>query len=169
MTNNLLDFISNLQKQSLELLRFSLEAEIWAPTDIPYDYNPYFGYLLGNESNHHEGHDPNAENFDDVLKSARPDVNDLDIVRNLANANEDDQVENSKENNEPVIEKPSSNSNQEIFTINRSDVFFHNKRYKVTNSFLQLLKVSVDYLKIAPKFKHAGMDLVAKLFEIIKV
>ena len=61
-----------------------------------------------------------------------------------------------------------TNTKSKFLDIMKNEIFIHNKRYRLTSSFLLLVKIIYDFLHIAQKFKFSGAITIARLFDIIK-
>jgi len=159
------NFIGLFHKQKIELLRQSLEQESWTPADIEYTYSLYFSFFV-EPDNDLEKHPERLETTEDILKSSRPDVNDLEIVKHLAT---EDETADSSRDSRRTQDTIKSHQNGEMVSIQKNELYINKKRYRVTGSFLLLIQICYEYFTIASKFNYIGMDTIGKLFEIIKL
>ena len=136
-------------------------------SDIPYTYKSFFEILLNvNHDLNKTDQADKPEGDDDIFKSARPDVNDLEIVKKLALGDAFSQRENLL-----TIDPGHENdkNDKEVFEIKKNELIVHNKKFKVTTSFLLLIKILCDYYNVSLKIPQLREPALTKLFSFIRV
>jgi vacuolar protein sorting-associated protein 54 len=180
------NFIDAYHKQKMANLLESLDQETWIPCDIPDKYLNYFTTFF--DPQHDMSNDDSYNEPDDteeILKSSRPSYTNKDTGEILETEEEEkngilQEEEDKNANNilateddampstrQQIPEKSAVVKNPYV-NIQKSEIFIHGKRYKVTASMLLLIKIICDFLHLAEKFKFSGSITVSKMFDLIK-
>ncbi len=169
-------FFAAFFKKTLNSLKFSLEDEIWAPCDIPYIYQHFIANLCDFQGLNCEKDSLGL----DLAKSNR-----LTNYFNETNNFDEDQKENeqidfnnngsspfslrkdvsfTKEANEL---KKTNGSN--LIRIMKNELYIDENKFMVGDSTLNLIKSLYDLLLFLQLSPINSNEIVAKIFEIIKV
>ena len=194
----ILDFIEAYHKQKINSLIASLSQETWVPADIPDKYLDYFALFFDPQYNMDNDDINNGyDNTEDILKSSRPSISSKDseefdteneeeeekekngqIESNTAPKGRNSEFSKEEEGNGEKFEKKKLNfvelsvkaaePKRKFLDIMKNEIFINNKKYRLTSSFLLLVKIIYDFLHIAQKFRFSGSITITRLFDIIK-
>lgn len=176
-------FVEKYHKQRMISLNQRLEEETWQPADIPYPYLALFNHFFDPSQSTLNQEMEEIENADELLQSSRPSyrgVINQQIISELNQTLESDGEDEIPGKNilEEETKKDMSGSknkgkpksgNEEIVKILKNELYVHEKRYRLTSSVLELIKIIYDFLHLGQKFKSISMDCLLKIIEIIKV
>ena len=145
-----------------------MENDAWVVSDIPYTYKTYFDILFGvklaaNKSPSKERNDVD----EDIFRSSRPDVNDLEVIKKLALS--DTFIQRDNNQTMEITQQDIEFDEKEIVEIKKNELVVQEKRFKVNSSLLVLIKMTCDYYNIACKFNQISELTISRLFDIIKV
>lgn len=176
-------FISLYNKEKTNNLKVSLEDEIWAPMDIPYQYINIISYIA-NEKELYKEYE-NVENTEELLHSnkfilltpIKEKIDDnMEYNQNLTKEKNAGLLED--ENDSPLLVNSSMNQEykelkvkigENLVKIMKNELYVDKKKYFLTNSSLLLLKIIYDYLHLIEYFPSNSQEASSKLFEIIRV
>ena len=148
-------------------MKQSLEQDTWQVSDIPYTYKVYFDIILhGIKKERKESFAEKQDNEEeDIFRSSRPDINDLEIVKKLAIGDGTTMRENqiTESNNE------GEKHEKELVEIKKSELVLDNRRFKINSSVLVLIRLICDYYNISFKFDYLTETSLSKLFDLLKV
>ena len=185
-------FISIYSKDKSNNLRISLEDEIWAPMDIPYQYINIISYIA-NEKELYKEYD-NVENTEDILQTNKSifltphktteeekNINNEE-VKNMDEVNEskkkegvllDDELDSPlvKAHLTPLQEykEVKVRIGETMVKIMKNELYVDKKKFFLTNSSLLFLKMIYDYLHLVEYFPTNAYEAASKLFDAIKV
>jgi len=103
---------------------------------------------------------------EDIFRSSRPDINDLEIVKKLAVGDNLTMRENQINAN---LLNEDENNDAGIVEIKKSELILANRKFKINNSILVLIRQICDYYNIAFKFDYLTETSLSKLFDLLKV
>ena len=167
------------------------------PADIPDKYLDYFGLFFDPQYNMDNDDINNGyDNTEDILKSSRPSISSKDSDEFDTENEEEEKEKNGQIESNMIVKGQSSELNIEeegngekfekeklnlvelsvkpaepkrkFLDIMKNEIFINNKRYRLTSSFLLLVKIIYDFLHIAQKFRFSGSITITRLFDIIK-
>jgi len=167
MPNIQIDYVSYFHKHNHETIKHTLEQDTWMVSDIPYTYRIYFDLIFNGEGAHHKGSVSEKPELDeeDIFRSARPDITDLEVVRRLALG------ETPKQREFPTNLPNEYNEKTEksVFEIKKSELIVNKQRFKLNGSLLVLIKLACDYYNVAYKFYQLRELTLTKMFDLLKV
>lgn len=156
----------------METLKQSLEQDSWTVADIPYTYKTYFDILFKIDQQTKPSTRERSGTDDDIFRSARPDVNDLDVIRKLALGDAltlRDNIQSTTEIGETERNEKDEKDEKEVVEIKKNELVVNGRRFKVNHALLVLIKVLCDYYNLAFKFVQLKETAISKLFDLVKV
>lgn len=142
-------------KRQINVLKESLEEELWVPATIPYSFGTVLESLL-NEDKILEKDLESAElsHSQGLPEMASPDEG----------FNSPQKLDDTEQHTD--VEKPKKNAS---FDIKRHTLTIFGQGFKIAPSLLQLMKIISDYFNIQHRFKLIEIDAVSKIFGAIEV
>lgn len=153
-------------------MKQSLEQDTWQVSDIPYTYKVYFDLILHGIRTQRKESIADKQDEEDIFRSSRPDINDLEIVKKLAIGDNFSVRENiSMRENQVNTELNNENKQheKESVEIKKSELILANRRFKINSSVLVLIRLICDYYNVSFKFDNLTETALSKLFDLLKV
>ena len=170
----MIDFFVAFFKKTFNFLKNSLEEEVWTPCDIPYIYIHFVAYLCdyqgqSNEKDIDFAKSNRLTNYLNETNNLEEDFKDNEGVNDHSNSIASPfslrkDVSFSKETKD-LKNKTGNNS----IRIMKNELYIDENKFMVGNSTLNLIKSLYDFLLFIQLSPVNSTEIVAKIFELIKV